>query len=183
MVTVVEYADLQCPACKQYQPIVTELLKAFPGQAKLVFKHFPLLSIHPNAMDAAIAAEAAGRQNNFFEYVDLVYLKQDEWAALPNPQTKFEEYATELGLDLEQFKKDQKDKALEQKVNDERNEGIANGVSGTPTFFVAGVRIENPASLDEFKKIINEALVKETGNESPTNTIPTTPPDTLPLQP
>lgn len=180
-ITMVEYGDLQCPACKAYHPLVLDVMKAYPEQLKLVFKNFPLTTVHPNAMAGAIAAEAAGRQGKYFQFVDMAYDKQAEWAELDDPQGKFEEYAKELGLNIDQFKKDQKDKAIATLINDERNEGIQNGVNGTPTFFVNGTKIENPANLDAFKKIIDSELKKVTGNNPPAAS-PTSTPDSLPLQ-
>lgn len=168
VVTLVEYADLQCPACKSYHPVVVDLLGAYPNQLRLVFKHFPLISIHSNAMDASLAAEAAGRQGKFFEYVDQLYLVQSEWSNLPNPQEKFEEYAKKLGLDVEKFKTDMKDPALKELIEAHRSEGINNGVTGTPTFFVNGQRIGNPPNIEEFKKIIDEQLGSATSKDTTT---------------
>lgn len=183
VVTLVEYADLQCPACKSYHPVVVDLLGAYPDQLRLVFKHFPLISIHPNAMDSALAAEAAGRQGKFFEYVDQLYLVQSEWSNLPNPQEKFEEYATTLGLDIEKFRTDMKDPALKELIEAHRSEGINNGVTGTPTFFVNGQRIGNPSSIEEFKKIIDEQLGSTTSeNATTTEQEPAATDDNLQIQ-
>ena len=181
-VTMVEYGDIQCPACKVYHPLVKDLLAAFPDQVKLIFKNFPLTSAHPNAMAAAIAAEAVGRQGKYFEFVDMAYDNQEQWAPLPNPQEKFEAYVKELGLDVEKFKKDQKDPAIQKLINDERDEGIKNGVTGTPSFFINGKRIENPPSIDAFKKIITDEIAKSSGQAAPAAVSPTTAPDKLPLQ-
>lgn len=187
VVTLIEYADIQCPACRAYQPLVSQLLAAFPGQLKLIFKNFPITSIHPNAMEAAIAAEAVGRQGKYFEFVDMLYEKQDEWAGLPNPQEKFEQYVKALKLNVDQFKKDQEDPAIVKKINDEKDEGTRNGVSGTPSFFVNGKRINNPAGIEEFKKIISGELELSKGTApvtpiestvTPTSSVP----QTLPLQ-
>lgn len=181
-ITLVEYGDIQCPACKVYHPIVKQLLASYPERVKLIFKNFPLTSVHPNAMNAAIAAEAVGRQGKYFQFVDLMYEKQDEWAGLDDPQPKFEEYVKSLGLSVEQFQKDQKDPAIAKLINDERNEGIQNGVSGTPSFFVDGKKIENPNSIGDFKKII-DAELKTVSGQNPPQVQPTSAPNKLPLQP
>lgn len=182
VLTIVEFGDLQCPACKSYHPIVKGLIDAYPDRVMVKFKHFPLISIHPNAMPGAIAAEAAGRQNKFFEFVDLAYEKQEEWSALPDPQAKFEEYAKAIGLDVEKFKKDQADPEVRKAIDAQREEGIANGVSGTPTFFIEGEKIQSPASLEEFKKLI-EPKLKTAGSAAPqTVATPTSAPGTLQLQ-
>lgn len=165
VVTLVEYADLQCPACKTYHPDVKQLLANYEGKLRLLFKHFPLTNIHPNAMDAAIASEAVGKQGKFFEYVDLLYEKQAEWSDLKVVDQKFEEYAKSIGVDIEQYKKDLQDPSIRELIDDQRNEGIANGVTGTPSFFVNNVRIATPPNLNEFKKVIDEALM-EVGSSS-----------------
>lgn len=181
VVTLVEYADFQCPACKQYHPIVKELLRAFPDQLKLVFKNFPLISIHPNALPSAIAAEASGMQDKYFEFADLLYEQQEEWSGLPDPTDKFEEYAKSIGLDVERFKKDLSDPSISKLIEDHRSEGITNGVAGTPTFFVNGQRINTPSSLEDFKKIISDELAK--GDQSvPVETEPTSSSNPLLLQ-
>lgn len=178
-ITLVEYADFQCPACKAYHPIVKELLAAFPDQVKLVFKNFPLKSIHQNAMNAAIAAEAAGKQNKFFEMADTLYEHQEEWSGLADPTPKFEEYAKTLGLDVDKFKEDQKNPELSKLIEDHRSEGIKNGVTGTPTFYLDGVKIDTPSSLEDFKKVISDELVKV--DVAPQKSQESSP-DQLPLQ-
>lgn len=183
VVTLVEYADIQCPACRAYHPMVKELLASYPDRVRLLFKHFPLMTIHPNAMPAAIAAEAAGRQNKFFEFVDLAYENQAEWSGLPNATNKFNEYAQSLGLDVEQFKKDMEDPALRKTVEEQREEGLNNGVSGTPTFFLEGERIENPSSLDELKGLVDQKLTATNAQPTESSEEPTSIPENLPLQP
>ena len=133
-------------------------------------------------MAAAIAAESAGRQGKYFQFVDNAYEKQEEWAGLDNPQSKFEEYAKALGLNVDQFKKDQKDPAIAKLISEENNEGIKNGVTGTPSFFVNGKKIVNPANIDAFKKIIADEIRSNTGSEVPAISEPTAAPDKLPLQ-
>lgn len=182
-VTLVEYADFQCPACKSYHPVVKELLAAYPNDVKLLFKHFPLVSIHPNAQKAAHAVEAAGEQGKFFEFADLLYDKQGEWSGLGNPDNKFQDYAGSLNLDKAKFKEDYSKSEIADRVEEQRNEGITNGVNGTPAFFLNGEKIENPGDLEGFKKLVDEALAK-TGGDGPTKAAePTTAPsESLPLQ-
>lgn len=178
--TLVEYGDFQCPACKAYHPIVKELLASFPDRLKLVFKNFPLSSVHPNAMSAAIAAEASSKQDKYFEFTDILYDKQAEWASLPDPTAKFEEYAKSVNMNIDQFRKDLKDPSIPKFIEDHRSEGIKNGVAGTPTFFLDGTRLDTPSSLEDFKKIINDELAKKTDTTAPVS--PTSAPDALPLQ-
>lgn len=159
-VTLIEFGDFQCPACRIYYPIVRDVLTSYEGRLRLLFKHFPLTQAHPNAYLAAKAAEAAGAQGKFFEYHDILYEKQGEWAPLPIvvARTKFISYASELKLDEEKFKKDLENKESEAKIRENQDEGINNGVSGTPTFFLNGKKIENPKGVEDFKKLIEKEL-------------------------
>jgi len=160
-VTLVEFVDFQCPACKTYYPMVQGLLSTYKDKSfRLMLKHFPLTSSHKNALSSAMAAEAAGAQGKFFEMHDILYDRQDEWALLPvtSAQEKFILYAAELKLDREKFVKDLENKELEEKIRANQDEGINNGVSGTPTFFLNGKIIQNPRSVDDFKKLIDQEL-------------------------
>ena len=123
------------------------------------------------------------------EFVEVAYAKQEEWAGLDNPQSKFEEYVKELDMNVDQFRKDQKDPAIAKLISDQNTEGIQNGVTGTPSFFIDGKKIENPASIEDFKKIISEELRSIIGSDAipqsqtkTTVTPTTTVPEKLPLQ-
>lgn len=172
IITMVEYADFQCPACKAYYPIVKNLLGLYPEQFKVIFKHFPISTLHKNAVVAGIAAEAAGRQNKFFKFGDILYEKQDEWANLSDPQDKFLAYAKEIGLDIEKFKKDLKDPSIAKTIEDDRNEGIKNGVNATPSFFIDGEKLENPPDIKGFQKVIDVKLGVSANVKTPTSTPP-----------
>ncbi len=159
-VTVVEFGDLQCPACKAYEPMVQQLSKDFKGKMKLVYKHFPLTSVHPNAMLAAKVAVAAGNQDKFWEMHDWLYDNQDSWSSLSGNEAreKMNAAAEKLKLDIEKFKKDVDSSETAQKITENQNEGIEAGVAGTPTFFIDNVRIETPPDYDSFKKIVQDAI-------------------------
>ncbi len=159
-VVVMEYSDFQCPACRSYYPMVKQLTTEFEDRAIFVFRHFPLLSIHPNAEFAARAAEAAGEQGKFWEMHDILYEKQNEWARVANVTPLFESYATLLALDLEKFKTDFSSDAVKDFVRAQRVHAVQAGLQGTPSFFVDGEQIRNPGSYDEFRNIILEALNK-----------------------
>lgn len=156
--TLVEFGDFQCPACKAYENATQQVRKAYKDDVNFVFKHFPLKSAHPNALPAAIAAEAAANQGKFWEFHDLLYEKQKEWSGLPDASEKLIEYASSLDLDTEKFSKDLKDKKLESIINAQLDEGIRAGVNSTPTFFLNGLMIEPNQDFDSFKKLIDEAL-------------------------
>lgn len=159
-VTITEFADIQCPACKQYHPIIKSVLDLYPETVVWNFKHFPINSIHPNATPAALAAEAAGEQDKFFEMVDILYERQEAWARLPDPNEVFLSYAEEIGLDLPKFKEDLANEELAKKIESQRTEGINAGVNATPSFFVNGVKIENPSDISGFQAAIESELEK-----------------------
>ena len=104
-VSIVEYSDFQCPACRSFVPIVEEVLNNNPETVTLTYRHFPLIQ-HKNAERAAQFAEAAGIQGKFFEMHDMLFEKQEDWAELGNPDEVFVSYGEELELDIEQLKAD-----------------------------------------------------------------------------
>lgn len=169
-VTMIEFSDFQCPACKAYHSLVKQLLDTFPTQLELVYRQYPLTQSHPNAFAAAMAAEAAGVQGKFFPMHDLLFEHQEDWSPLPNPSAKFEEYATQLGLDMNQFKKDSRSNASKATIKLQKATGDALRIRGTPTFFVNGNTFDNPTSFEEFKKIIDQAIAITPATESDTHT-------------
>jgi len=154
-VTLVEFADFQCPACKSTHPVIKRLLSEYQEDVQFVFRHFPLPG-HKNAKVAAYAAEAAGRQGKFWEMHDMLFANQGEWAESNSPVDLFTTYASELELDTDQFAEDIEDDELISKVNDDQRDGSILGVSATPTIFVNG----KPAisSYSELKQAIDTQL-------------------------
>lgn len=159
-VALVEYGDFQCPACKSYYPIVKQIKEEYSDKISFQFKHFPLVQIHPNAFVSSRAAEAAGKQGKFFEYHDLLYENQDSWAQSTSPNSIFESYAQQLNLNLDQFKKDMVSEEVANIINADVKSAQAIGGNSTPTFAINGKKIDNPKTLDEFKKVIDEALAQ-----------------------
>ncbi|MBI3980783.1 DsbA family protein [Candidatus Microgenomates bacterium] len=151
--TLVEFSDFQCPACGAYHPVIKQLLEEFSGKINFVYRHFPL-DQHRNALPAAYASEAANEQSKFWEMYDLLFEKQDLWSSANNPEEIFSQYADTLGLDKERFKKDFSSQKTKQKVANDRLDGQTAGVNSTPTFFLSGVKLTNPASFEDFKTII-----------------------------
>lgn len=141
-VTVVEFSDLQCPACQSVQAPLAKILAKFEGRVQLVYRHFPLSKIHKNAQIAAQASEAANMQGKFFEFHDLLFAKQAEWSGLEDPTPKFGEYAQELGLDKEKFAADTVSDEAKEAVGVDSAAATRYALSGTPTFFVNGVKTE-----------------------------------------
>ena len=152
--TLVEYSDFQCPYCAKFYPLVDQLVKEMPDKVKLVYRHFPLRSIHANAQLAAQAAEAAGKQGKFWEMHDVLFNTQTSWSPLEKPQEKFAEYANSLGLDVNKFNTDINSREVIDKVNNDYKSATKNGVNGTPTLFLNGKLVELPASYEELKALI-----------------------------
>ena len=154
-VRLIEYSDFQCPACGSYYPLVKELAEEYGDRVAFVYRHFPLATIHRNAFSAAIAAEAAGRQGDFWGMHDTLFEKQAAWGESSNPEELFAGYAADLDLDAERFRTDSVDSSLTRVERDAMN-GLA--LNSTPTFFLNGVKIANLRSLEEFKTQIEAAL-------------------------
>ncbi len=163
-VVLMEYSDFQCPACRTYYPVLRQLTTEFGDEVAFVYRHFPLTTIHPNAEFAARAAEAAGKQGKFWEMHDLLFEKQNEWASEADIATIFQKYAELLGLNVEQFNIDWRSKEIKNLVSAERVHALKSGLQGTPTFFVNGVQIQNPNSIDEFRSIIKSAIAVSKAN-------------------
>jgi Na+/H+ antiporter NhaA len=133
-VTVVEYGDFECPYCGMAEPVVRELLSEF-GDVRYVWRHLPLIDVHPHAQMAALAAEAAADQGAFWEMHDLLLAHQD--ALRPDDLIG---YAEQLGLDIERFTDTLREHAGSARIAEDVDSADLSGVSGTPTFFINGRR-------------------------------------------
>jgi protein-disulfide isomerase len=133
--TMAEYSDFECPACAAYQPVVNSILDQFDDLVNLEYRHFPL-PMHRHARPAAVAAEAAGQQGKFFEFHDILFDRQSEWASAAVPTAFFVQYAEELELDVELFRRHLKSSIIADYVAEQFNVGREKGISSTPTFFV-----------------------------------------------
>ena len=160
-VTLVEYTDFQCPACGAYYPIVKQLIDEKSDQLRLVVRQYPLIQIHKNALTGARASEAAGKQGKFWEMYDLLFTNQAEWSNADDPMKSIiPSYAGRIGLDIERFRKDMTDQAIDDKITHDRKTGDDLKITGTPSFFLNGKQVElkNIRSFDDFKKIVEKAI-------------------------
>lgn len=132
-VAVVEYADFECPKCKQAAGGVELLLARLGHHVQLAFRHFPIESIHPHALLAAQASECAGAQGKFWEMHDVLFENQVR-LELPH----LFEYATLLGLDMARFESEMRDQTYLPRVRDQQRSGSDSSVRSTPAFFVNG---------------------------------------------
>lgn len=156
-VTVVEFLDFECPACGAAYPGVERLRAEYAGKITYVVRHFPL-EMHPNAQAASLAAQAAGNQGKFAQMYQKLYDNQQTWGNQPNQAPTFEGYAQELGLDMTRFRADLAAPETAQAVETDRQDGIAAGVTGTPTFFINGKQFEETPTYDNLKAAIDAAL-------------------------
>ncbi len=160
-VTLIEYGDFECPACKAYYPIVKSVKEKYGDDITFQFRNFPLVQIHKNAMVAHRAAEAAGIQGKFFEMHDILYERQESWKTMTSPVSAFESYASELGLDLDKFRADFASEAVNATINADIKQGQLINATSTPTFVLNGKKIEdNLRSLDDFVRLIDAAATK-----------------------
>ncbi len=151
-VTLVEYGEYECGYCKEADLVVEQVLRAHPDTVRLAFRHFPQSSIHPHAVEAAVAAEAAGRQGRFWEL----------HAALARSKKALEpgvvrDLAARAGLDLERFEADLGDPALRARIRQDLRTGAESGVNGTPSLFVNGVRYDDEVDEAELGAAIERA--------------------------
>jgi protein-disulfide isomerase len=151
-VTIVEFSDFQCPFCARVEPTLAQIEKEYGDQVRIVFKNLPL-SIHSKARAAHAAAEAAHRQHKFWEMHDAIFANQREMS----PE-KYVEYAAEIGLDVDQFKRDVASIAVKRRIDEDSREAAALGVSGTPGFFINGKFLSGARPFDAFKQVIDEEL-------------------------
>ena len=151
-ITIVEFSDYQCPFCSQAEPLMDQVLEAYPKDVKRVYKQFPLTSIHPNALPASKAAVAAGKQGKFWEMHKKLFENQRELSP-----DNYKKWAKELGLDMARFEKDMNSPEVQAQIDRDAADARSAEVSGTPTIFVNGKRLQQ-RSLDGFKQAIDPIL-------------------------
>lgn len=156
-VTLAEYSDFQCPACASFTPALADIMEAYGDQLRFEYHHFPLISIHPSAELAARASEAAGVQGKFWEYHDILFANQQQWSGNINPRNQFVAYAEELGLDTEMFTRHLNSSIIRDAVQEDMREGRTLPITGTPTFFLNGEKMDI-TTFDDFRAQIEVAL-------------------------
>ena len=159
-ITLVEFGDYSCPSCGAYHPVVKELLNRYPKQVRLEFHHYPLISIHPNAMAAALAVEAAGEQGRYWEMHDLIFEHQEEWSASPNPEPQFLALASRIGINSNDFMQAMRSPQLRDRVLQDVVRARDAKVDAVPTFFIDGERLHVTLSVGAFVEIIEARLRK-----------------------
>lgn len=151
-IVIVEYADFQCPFSAATSPILDKVFQTYDDVC-IVFRNFPVLKTHPNAGVAAVASEAAAKQKKFWEMHHALFENQRDLST-ENIFT----LAKNLDLDMRDFLNDLEDEHLMEKVRNDYNHGVNDGVSSTPTLFVNGVRFEGLPSFEELREEIDQVL-------------------------
>jgi protein-disulfide isomerase len=151
--TLLEYGDYECPACIQAEPLMRHLLDTHRGRLRLVFRHFPLMEIHPHAELAAEAAEAAAAQGRFWPMHHLLFAQAHHLkpAALAG-------YAESIELDMNRFNAEMADRIYTQRVQEHRRAGERSGVRTTPTFFLNGEAVDDSFGFDKLARAVQAAL-------------------------
>lgn len=151
-VTVVMFTDFQCPACAATHPAVVGVIAEFGDKVRLVVRDFPLVTIHENAFQAAVAAGAANAQGKFFEYGEILYKNQNNLDA-----AALKRYAVDLKLNVKQFEADLANPKIADEVRRDMEAGKSYDLNSTPTLFVNGVKVRR-FTPENFRAAINKAL-------------------------
>jgi protein-disulfide isomerase len=148
-VTVVEYGDFECPYCAAAAPVLRQLVEESQGRVRLVFRNFPLADLHPYALTAALAAEAAGAQGGYWPMHDLLFLRQDRL-----DDASLQRYADDLGLDGSRVVR-WPAQQFGDKVEADFAEGVSAGVAGTPTLFIDGQLYRGRVEIGALRRAVN----------------------------
>ncbi len=165
-VTVVEFLDPECESCAAFAPVIKKLQKEFANDMRLVIRYAPF---HKNARVAALYTEAAGRQGKYWEMQEKLFSKQSEWGEVhghgtpagppPDPRPKFEKYAEELGLNVDQLKAAAEDPELAAKIDRDMQDVQTMGVRSTPTIYVNGRKLQRLTEAD-LRQLISSEINK-----------------------
>jgi protein-disulfide isomerase len=153
-ITVVEWADFQCPFCVRVNPTLEKITEEYGDKVRFSFKHLPL-SMHSKARAAHQAAEAAHRQGKFWEMHDRIFAKPKDLS-----EETYLRYANEIGLNVDQYKSDISSSSVRKKVDADLAEARKLGVSGTPSFFINGRFLSGAQPYGSFARVIDEELAK-----------------------
>ncbi|MFN3201481.1 MAG: thioredoxin domain-containing protein [Bradymonadia bacterium] len=155
-ITIVEFADFECPFCAKGAEVVEEVAKKYPGKVKVVFRDYPL-GFHPQAVPAAVAARCAGKQGKFWAAYDALFALDAEL-----PEGAIEKALAEIkGLDMKALKACQASDEIKDAVAADAAVGSAAGVEGTPAFFINGIPLSGAQPLEAFSAIIDRELAKK----------------------
>lgn len=152
-VTVIEYGDFECPYCRTAYPAVKILLNHFQDRVRFVFRHFPVVEMHPHAERAAESAETAGVQGRFWPMHDLLFENQQHLG-----EEYLRQYALQARLDLQDYDRDMSSRIHLSFIREQMSGGKQQGARGTPTFFVNGVMEDVSFGMEPLYKAIEANL-------------------------
>ena len=167
-ITIIEFSDFQCPFCARFHiqtlpTIMEEYIEK--GSVKLVFRDFPIQSIHPNAVPASVAAECANEQGKFKQMHDILFEKQNEWSNLETVYAieLFNQYSEQINLEQEQFSSCLSTAKYVKEIQNDLDDGRTYGVTGTPGFFIGNqqigfVELKGAQPFESFKNVIDRQL-------------------------
>jgi protein-disulfide isomerase len=151
-ITLIEFADYECPHCRRLQPVLKQIVDEFPNDVKLYFKHYPLPQ-HTNARLAAEAAVAAQKQEKFWQFQDKLWAKSEELTP-----AEIEKAAKEIGLDMSKFRQDVSSEEVKARVQKDRSDGAAAGLQATPTLYIDGREYTDGRDSDSLREWIKDQL-------------------------
>ncbi|NKB32239.1 MAG: thioredoxin domain-containing protein [Pseudomonadales bacterium] len=154
-VTIVVYADFQCPACATEHQTMSQLWPSIRDRAHLIFRHYPVTTTHANTWTASLYAEAAGKQDSFWAMHDYLFATQAIWSGMSDVEGEFDSYALELNLDIDQLHADIEAEDVISKVRNDQRGGNSAGVRSTPAVFINGRLLASP-SRSRILEMVNE---------------------------
>lgn len=167
VVTLEEFADYQCPACGEMHPTLKKLKQEYGPNLNFIFRNLPLTKIHPNALAAAQAAEAARIQDHFWEMHDLLYENQNLWKDDVNPRSIFIQFAKDLGLNTWEFTRDMDRKQIQMRIEADGDAAAKQGIDGTPTFLINGRQLRAEMTTPEGVRKGIEVMLSAKPSASP----------------
>jgi protein-disulfide isomerase len=157
-VTLEEFGDFQCPPCGTLSAALKKFEKDYGARLRVVFREFPL-AMHEHAREAALAAEAAGLQNHFWEMHDLLYQEQANWSKGKDVRAMFKAYAGVLGLEIDRFVRDLESAEAKARVDSDQKLGTSRGVDSTPAIFINETRLPGTSvNPDGIRTAIDAAI-------------------------
>ncbi len=153
-VELIEYGDFQCRYCADVYPAIKLLIKKMGRNLKFVFRHYPMYRLHPMALEAAVASEAAAMQNQFWKMHDMIFENQKYLL-----RTSLSRFARSLDIEMNAFEDSYHHKKLSQKVIDALERGAKLGVDGTPTFFINGRKYNGFGDFEGLYTVCEQAMI------------------------
>ena len=154
VMTIVEFSDFDCPACALTYPTVKDFVDSNSDKVRLVYRHFPLVSIHPNAQLAAVASEVAAESGLFWQYHDLLFKNQALWSDSTKAEDLFADYAEELGMDRSFFIDQLSNEQLIANVFEDTAKARELRLNATPTFFINGELVQGAMTQDLLERYL-----------------------------